>query len=121
MRCRPVSLGRLFFCIKPKFIIEAETEGASARELNRTFLSALRKVEKRTTLRAEWTSNDGTSERFFDYALKKTLKSLTRQYPKPGCCVESMPPVSLARMARLTFPDQQQDFRRSGAQSSKRM
>jgi len=43
--------------------------------LNRTFLSALRKVAKKTTLRAEWTSNDGTSERFFDYALKKTIKN----------------------------------------------
>jgi hypothetical protein len=49
-------------------------EGASARELNRTLLSALRKVERRTTLRAEWTSDDGTSERFFDYVLKKTVK-----------------------------------------------
>jgi hypothetical protein len=58
-----------------EFIVEAETEGASARELNRTFLSALRKVEKRTTLRAEWTSDDGTSERFFDYVLKKTVKN----------------------------------------------
>jgi hypothetical protein len=49
-------------------------EGASERELNRTFLFALRKAEKRTTLRAEWTSDDGTSERFFDYVLKKTIK-----------------------------------------------
>jgi len=39
------------------------------------FLSALRKVVKRTTLRAEWTSGDGTGERFFDYVLKKTIKS----------------------------------------------
>ena len=57
-----------------EFVVEAEMEGASARELNRTFLSALRKVEKRTTLRAEWTSDD-TTERFFDYALKKTIKN----------------------------------------------
>jgi hypothetical protein len=48
-------------------------DGASARELNRTFLSALRKVEKMTTLRAEWISGDGTAERFFDYVLKKTI------------------------------------------------
>jgi len=58
-----------------EFVVEAEMEGASAKELNRTLLSALRKVEKRTTLRAEWTSDDGTSERFFDYALKKTVKN----------------------------------------------
>ena len=38
------------------------------------FLPALRKVEKRTTLRAEWTSDDGTSESYFDYVLKKTTK-----------------------------------------------
>jgi hypothetical protein len=56
-----------------EFIVEAEMEGASAKELNRTLLSALRRVEKRTTLRAEWTSGD-TTERFFDYVLKKTIK-----------------------------------------------
>jgi hypothetical protein len=50
-----------------EFVVEAEMEGASARELNRTFLSILRKVEKRTTLRAEWTSDD--------YVLKKTVKN----------------------------------------------
>jgi hypothetical protein len=56
-----------------EFLIEAEMDGASAKELNRTLLSALRKVEKRTTLRAEWTSGD-TTERYFDYVLKKTIK-----------------------------------------------
>jgi hypothetical protein len=58
-----------------EFVVEAQMEGASARDLNRTFLSALRKAEKRTVLRAEWTSDDGTSERFFDYVLKKTVKN----------------------------------------------
>jgi hypothetical protein len=55
-----------------EFIVEVQMEGASAKELNRTLLSALRKVEKRTTLRAEWTSGD-TTERFFDYVPKKTV------------------------------------------------
>jgi len=55
----------------PKVFIS--TRGRSGRALNRTFLSALRKVEKRTTLRAVWTSGDRT-ERFFDYVLKKTIK-----------------------------------------------
>lgn len=36
-----------------EFVVEAEMDGASTKELNRTLLSALRKVEKRTTLRAE--------------------------------------------------------------------
>jgi len=58
-----------------EIVVEAEMAGASARELNRAFLSALRKVEKSTTLRAEWTSDDGTVEKFFDYALKGTIKN----------------------------------------------
>jgi hypothetical protein len=51
------------------FRVEAQLEGESARELNRSLLSALRRVERRTTLRAEWTS-DGIVERFFDYVPK---------------------------------------------------
>ena len=55
-------------------VVEAEMEGGSARELNRSILSALRRAEKRTRIRAEWTSDDGTTYRFFDYVLKKTLE-----------------------------------------------
>jgi len=55
------------------FEIEAELEGASARDLNRAILSELRRAEKRTTIRAEWTSGD-TVERFFDYTAKGTYK-----------------------------------------------
>ena len=51
------------------FRVKATLEGESARELNRSLLSALRRVEKKTTLRAEWT-HDGTTERFFDYVPK---------------------------------------------------
>jgi hypothetical protein len=58
-----------------EFAVEAEMEGKSAKELNRTLLSALRREEKRTRLRAEWTSDDGTTERYFDYVLKKTTKT----------------------------------------------
>jgi hypothetical protein len=58
-----------------EFLVEAEMEGASAKDLNRVLLSTLRRVEKRTRLRAEWTSDDGTTERFFDYVLKKTTKA----------------------------------------------
>ncbi len=56
------------------FIIEAEMEGTNAKELNRSLLSAFRRVEKKTTIRAEWTSNDNTTQKFFDYVLKKTTK-----------------------------------------------
>jgi hypothetical protein len=69
-------------------------EGASAKELNRTLLSALRKVEKRTTLRAEWTSDDGTSERFFDYV----LKTQSRVDLPLGDYVAGSPPTRVADM-----------------------
>jgi hypothetical protein len=58
-----------------EFVVEAEMEGTSAKELNRSLLSSLRRVEKKTRLRAEWTSNNNTTERFFDYVLKKTIKN----------------------------------------------
>lgn len=50
--------------------IDAVLEGESAKELNRILLSGMRKKEKKTRLRAEWTSN-GSTERFFDYVLKE--------------------------------------------------
>jgi hypothetical protein len=53
------------------FHVEAELAGESARDLNREVLSALRREERRTRLRAEWTSA-GTTERFFDYVPKGT-------------------------------------------------
>jgi hypothetical protein len=56
-----------------EFLVEAPMEGASAKELHRTLLSALRKVGRRTTTRAEWTCGD-TTDRYFDYVLKKTSK-----------------------------------------------
>jgi len=55
-----------------EFVIETTMEGGSAKDLNRTVLSALRKVEKRTRLRAEWTREDDQVYRFFDYVLKST-------------------------------------------------
>lgn len=52
--------------------VEAELSGESAKELNRALLSALRREERRTRLRAEWTGPDGTVERYFDYVRKPT-------------------------------------------------
>ena len=57
-----------------EFLVEAEMLGESARELNRSLLSALRRVERKTRLRAEWRSGD-TTERFFDYVPKGVYKS----------------------------------------------
>jgi hypothetical protein len=62
--------------IKPTsdgFEVKAEFKGESARDLNRMLLTELRKAEKRTRLRSEWTC-ESTTEKFFDYALKQTKK-----------------------------------------------
>jgi hypothetical protein len=60
--------------IKPTsegFEVDAELSGESARDLNRMLLSAMRKVEKKTRIRSEWTLGN-TIERFFDYVPKGT-------------------------------------------------
>lgn len=59
------------------FHVLATLAGESARDLNRTFLSALRAVERRTSLRARWTA-DGVTERFFDYVPKGTSASASK-------------------------------------------
>lgn len=64
--------------IKPTdegFEIEAELEGDSTKDLNRKLLSEMRRKEKRTRLRAEWTCGD-TTEKFFDYVPKGTRKAV---------------------------------------------
>jgi hypothetical protein len=53
------------------FYVEATMEGESARDLNRSLLSSLRRIEKRTRIRSEWTCG-GIAERFFDYVPKGT-------------------------------------------------
>ena len=52
------------------FEVEATLVGVEARELNRRLLSGMRRVEKSTRLRAEWTA-DGVTEKFFDYVFVK--------------------------------------------------
>ena len=53
------------------FHVEAAVAGASAQDCNRLLLSALRRAEKRTRLRAEWSAG-GVTARFFDYVPKGT-------------------------------------------------
>jgi hypothetical protein len=58
--------------IKPTsegFEVNAELYGESSRDLNRMLLSAMRKVEKKTRIRAEWAMGNRI-ERFFDYVPK---------------------------------------------------
>ncbi len=55
------------------FEVEADLEGESARDLNRMLLSEMRKAERRTRIRAEWTSGN-TIEKFFDYVPKGIRK-----------------------------------------------
>jgi hypothetical protein len=53
------------------FHVEATLSGESARDLNRQLLSEMRRTEKKTRIRAEWTSGRVT-EKFFDYVHKGT-------------------------------------------------
>ena len=56
------------------FTVRADLRGTSARDLNRALLTELRREERRTRLRAEWTS-EGVTERFFDYVPKAVRKA----------------------------------------------
>jgi hypothetical protein len=57
-----------------EFLVRAELLGENAKELNRSLLSGLRSVERKTRLRAEWESGS-VIEKFFDYVPKsKTAK-----------------------------------------------
>jgi hypothetical protein len=49
--------------------VEGFVDGDDARDVNRHLLSALRRAEKKTRLRAEWTA-DGYVHRFVDYVPK---------------------------------------------------
>jgi hypothetical protein len=74
---RLVRKGRVAQMGEKEFRIEAEMEGEDAKELNRSLLSDLRRAARRTRLRADWTCGE-TTERFFDYVLKKSTKTATR-------------------------------------------
>jgi hypothetical protein len=56
-----------------EFEIDAKVVGESAKDLNRSLLSELRRAEKKTRLRAEWTLGE-TTEKFFDYVPKGKKK-----------------------------------------------
>ena len=62
--------------IKPNtdgFNVTAEFTGESSKDLNRQLLSELRRAEKKTRIRSEWTA-ETTTEKYFDYVLKQTRK-----------------------------------------------
>ena len=52
-----------------EFQVDAELEAESAKDLNRGLLSEIRRAEKKTRIRAEYTYCN-TIERFFDYVQK---------------------------------------------------
>jgi hypothetical protein len=60
--------------VEEGFEVNAELAGESAKDLNRMLLSEMRRVEKRTRIRAEWTLGD-TTEKFFDYVPKGIRKA----------------------------------------------
>jgi len=56
-----------------EFVVDGALDGPSARDLNRSLLSELRRAERRTRLRSEWTGPEAI-ERFFDYVPKGSRK-----------------------------------------------
>ena len=56
------------------FKVKTTMEGQSATELNLNLLTALRRVEKGTILRAEW-STGKVKTRFVNYVLKQVTES----------------------------------------------
>ena len=75
------------------FKIEATLSGESAKDLNRQLLSELRRAEKKTRLRAEWTSG-GVTEKFFDYVPKGTKAA------EMGTRVTALPDAARSRRPR---------------------
>jgi len=65
------------------FRVEAALVGSSARDLNRQLLSALRRVDRRATLYAAWTS-EGTTEDFFDYTARGRRPAQTSETNSEG-------------------------------------
>jgi hypothetical protein len=63
--------------------VEASVAAGDPRDLNRQLLSALRRVERRTRLRAEWTVGE-TTHRFFDYALQGVRPTSASAPPLQG-------------------------------------
>jgi hypothetical protein len=57
--------------VAEEFEIDAEINGESARELNRSILSELRHACRRTGIRAAY-SHEGSGERSFDHSLRST-------------------------------------------------
>jgi len=55
------------------WIVHAEVDSTSARNANRELLGELRRVERKTRLRTEWTAG-GSVERFFDCVAKGTRR-----------------------------------------------
>lgn len=52
-----------------ELVLHGELEGPSAEELNRQLLTELRRIERRTRFRTDW-SAEGRTEKFIDYASK---------------------------------------------------
>lgn len=73
---RHALVGGEFTVTADGFRVAATLSGESAQDLNRSLLSALRRIDRRTRLRSAWTL-DGITERFFDYVSKGSRPAST--------------------------------------------
>ncbi len=63
------------------FHVRTTVEGRDAFELNREFLSVLRRAEPSATLRSEWVC-DGTAEQFVNFEPLASRAAIGREVPK---------------------------------------
>jgi len=77
------------------FHVETTMTGVSARDLNRAFLSALRRVERRTRIRSEWTAGQVT----YRFSSITSLRAAAQQRhpfhsPESACVAAPIPDPS---------------------------
>ena len=95
---------------KDGFHVEGWMRGPDARELNRFLLSALRRVERRTRLRAEWTG-EGETHRFFDYVPKGTrLAEASQPTGEEGFTAPELMTYPAARDSARSFVPERAPF-----------
>ncbi len=82
------------------WIVRAEVDGASARDANRELLSELRRVERKTRLRAEWTAG-GSVELATDRSVTCDGNPISGAAHNSGLCFTGGPLPRFMRPASL--------------------
>jgi hypothetical protein len=66
------------------WLVDAEVDRTDARAANRELLTELRRIERKTRLRAEWATASGEVQKFFDYVPKGKRVGEAQAVAKPS-------------------------------------